>query len=87
MAKIANNRKETFIIPLSMISPGKKVRIIFLNAGRGLKEHLVDMGLNVGSEIEVLKQGAPGPFLVAVKETRLAIGQGMAQKIMCSLEE
>ena len=43
------------------------------------------MGLDVGIEIEVLKQGAPGPFLIAFKETRLAIGQGVAQKIMVSL--
>ena len=81
-----NYNKDRDIIPLSMVSPGKKVKIVSLNAGRGLRGHLLNMGLDAGSEIKVIKQGAPGPFLVAVKETRLAIGQGMAEKIMVSIE-
>ncbi|MCK4463753.1 MAG: ferrous iron transport protein A [Candidatus Omnitrophica bacterium] len=76
----------TSIIPLAMVFPDKKVRIVFLNAGRRLEAHLLDMGLKVGSEIEVIKQGSPGPCLVAVKETRIAIGYGMAQKIMVSMD-
>ena len=72
------------IIPLAMVTPGRRVRIVSLNAGRGLEAHLIDMGLGVGSEVEIIQRGAPGPFLVAVKETRLAIGQGMARKIMVS---
>ena len=35
--------------------------------------------------LEVLKHGAAGPLLIAVKETRLAIGHGITQKIMVSL--
>ncbi len=72
------------IIPLAMAWPGQKVKIVSIMAGRGLRQHLIDMGLNAGSEIEVIKRGAPGPFLIAVKESRLAIGQGIARKIMVS---
>ncbi|MCK4648046.1 ferrous iron transport protein A [bacterium] len=74
------------IVSLTMILPGQRVRVVSLSGGRGLRSHLIGMGLNVGEEIEVVHRGAPGPFLVAVKETRLAIGQGMAQKIMVSVE-
>ena len=77
---------ETSIVPLAMISSGEKARITSIIGGRGIREHLFDMGLSIGSEIEILKQGFPGPFLIAVKETRLAIGQGIAQKIMVSME-
>jgi Fe2+ transport system protein FeoA len=62
------------------------VRIVSIVGGRGVREHLFDMGLDVGIEVEVLKQGSPGPFLIAFKETRLAIGHGVAQKIMVSRE-
>ena len=65
-----------------MAFPGQRVRIVSLAGGRGLKEHLAALGLNEGLEIEVIKRGAPGPFLIAVKDTRLAIGAGMANKIM-----
>ena len=71
-------------IPLTMVSSERKVRIVSILGGRGIVEHLIDMGLGINSEIEVIKQGAPGPFIVAIKETRLAIGHGMAQKIMVS---
>ena len=49
-----------------------------------MQERLISMGLGPGSEIEVIRKGAPGPFIIAVKETRLAIGAGMAQRIMVS---
>ena len=71
-------------MPLAMAIPGLKVRIISLAGGRSLQERLISMGLNVGSEINVIKKGMPGPFLIATGETRLAIGAGMAHKIMVS---
>ncbi len=74
------------VIPLSAAFPGRKMRIISLGGGRGLQQHLINMGLDIGSEIEVIQRGAPGPFLIAVKETRLAIGFGMAQRIMVYIE-
>ena len=75
---------ETNIIPLPMASPGKRVKIFSLAGGRGMQERLISMGLGPGSEIEVIRKGAPGPFIIAVKETRLAVGAGMAQRIMVS---
>jgi Fe2+ transport system protein FeoA len=74
--------EQSKIIPLAMAYPGQKVRVVSVMAGRGLRQRLIGMGLNVGSEVEVIKPGAPGPFLIAVKETRLAIGQGIAYKIL-----
>ncbi len=74
------------VMPLAMLPPGQKARIVSLSGGRGLQAHLYGMGLGLGSEVMVIYRGAPGPFLVAVKETRLAMGQGMAYKIMVSLE-
>ena len=76
--------EQSRIIPLAIAYPGQKVRVVSIVAGRGLRQRLISMGLNVGSEIEVIKSGAPGPFLIAVKETRLAIGRGIAYKIMVS---
>lgn len=79
-----NPREQVKIIPLAIAYPGQKVRVVSIVAGRGLTQRLISMGLNVGSEIEVIKSGAPGPFLIAIKETRLAIGRGIAYKIMVS---
>jgi len=78
---------ETYAMPLPMVSTGKKIRIVSLAGGRGMQQRLTSMGLGPGSEISVIRRGAPGPFIVAVKETRLAIGAGMAQRIMVSESE
>ena len=74
------------MIPLTAVSPGDIVKIVSLMGGRGIHQHLMGMGLDIGSEIEVIHQGEPGPFIVRVKETRLAIGAGMAQKIMVDIK-
>jgi len=75
---------KTNIIPLTMVLSGKKVRIVSLAGGRRMQERLISMGFGPGSEIEVIRRGAPGPFIVAIGEARMAIGTGMAQKIMVS---
>lgn len=76
---------EANIMPLVMASPGEKLRVVSLAGGRGLQGHMINMGLGPGSEIEVVKPGAPGPFLIAIKDTRLALGYGIAKKIMVSV--
>jgi Fe2+ transport system protein FeoA len=78
---------ENYLTPLTMIPTGNKVRIISLDGGRGMQERLVSMGLGPGSRIEVVKKGAPGPFIVALRDCRLAVGTGMAQRIMVTEEK
>jgi Fe2+ transport system protein FeoA len=77
---------QSVTVPLSSAPVGRRLRIVSLAAGLGLQQHLADLGLGLGCEIEVIQHGAPGPFLVAVKETRVAIGVGMACKIIVSVE-
>ncbi len=68
-------------MPLSMVAAGKKVKLLTVNAGRGLKARLANMGLVPGVELEVISNSRRGPFIVAVKETRFLLGRGMANKI------
>ena len=72
----------TTTTPLTTVPAGQKLRIVSLAGGRGMYQRLVSMGLVPGSEIEIVKRGAPGPFIVTAGNCRLAIGTGMAQKIM-----
>lgn len=73
------------VVPLATVFPGRKVRIVSLLAGRGLQRHLIDMGLNIGSEVEIISSIRRGPVLIVCGETRLMIGFGMAKKIMVDL--
>lgn len=67
--------------PLSMADEGAKVRIQTLRAGRALARRLTELGLNVGCEIRVLQRQGSG-LLIARGEGRIAIGGGMAAKIL-----
>jgi len=75
--------KQVSLITLAELKPGQRARVVYTKEyGQGLVQHLADMGLNEGSIIEVVTSSNPGPLLVAIKDTTLAIGQGIARRIM-----
>ena len=80
-------RKREPAIPLTMASPGERVRIIGFMGGKGLERRLTSMGLNRGADVEVIKISGPGPLIVASRETRIAIGYGMAKHILVSMAQ
>lgn len=67
---------------LAIVEAGKRVHIVGVNAGRGLQGRLAAMGLVPGAEVDVIMNSPRGPFIVAVKGSRIALSRGMAQKIM-----
>ena len=69
---------------LNQLKPGEKAQVVALAGGRSFQDRLVGMGLNVGSPVELIRSpnGRGGPALVAIGETRLAIGHGMVSKII-----
>ena len=68
------------VMPLAMCAPGEKVKITKIVGGRCIGSKLSSMGLNIGQEIEVLNNS--GPFIIKAKGTRLALGRGLAQKVL-----
>ncbi len=74
--------KSDDLVPLTMAAPGKEVRIIAIDGGRGIKNRLYSMGLTPGVSLRILNCGAPGPFLVAVRDFKVALGYGVAKKII-----
>ena len=69
-------------LPLSNVRTGQKVRLTTIHAGDGLKSRLAAMGMVPRAEMLVVNNGSPGPFVVAVKGCRIALGRGMAHKVM-----
>ena len=67
---------------LSRVDQGKEVTLIDIDGGRGIRSKLYSMGLVPGVKLTVLRGNCAGPTMVAIKDFRLAIGRGMAQKII-----
>jgi len=70
------------LIPLSLVSPGTEVRLVAVRGGQGVRKRLADLGLNIGMTVRVVVLNGDGPLLLAVKESRLALGRGLAHKIL-----
>ena len=76
-------RDEAGLRPLSSVQSGESVRIARIRAEcRGLANRLASMGLMVNVENTVVNNGHPGPFVVSVRESKVVLGRGMADKIM-----
>ena len=76
-----NEKENKSAFPLAMAQEGERIRVLLLRGGKGLEMRLTSLGLNVGSELMV-SQRLGGKLVVIRGETRLALGAGMAQKIM-----
>ena len=69
-------------MPLAMARPGELVTVIGVRAGRGLLRRLADMGLTPGIQIRVINSQMPGPVRIDLRGSRVALGRGVAQKVM-----
>ena len=67
---------------LNMVDQGNEVTLAHINGGRGMRSKLYSMGLVPGTAFMVLSRNGAGPVMLRVKDSRLAIGRGMAEKII-----
>lgn len=73
------------LMPLAMAKPGEKLVITDIMGGSSARERLTSMGLKRGDNLEVINNNGLGRLIVGHGTTRLALGRGIAQKIMVSL--
>lgn len=68
---------------LTQCKEGSKVRIVEISAGKGAVINLMNLGLNIGNEIIVSRRSSlQGPVVVSYHDTEIAIGHGLADKII-----
>lgn len=76
--------------PLGLLSRGEKAEIVEIKgqkgychgSGKNLLCYAEDMGLRAGKTVEMLANEGRGALLVKIDESRVAIGRGMAMKII-----
>jgi Fe2+ transport system protein FeoA len=82
-------------VPLTALRAGETAPAVSIAAtsgrgwGRGgFEKRLMDMGLTPGTKVTVVKS-APlhGPVEVLVRDSRLALGRGVAERILVEVEE
>ncbi|WP_048149699.1 FeoA family protein [Thermococcus sp. AM4] len=70
------------IVPLLSLNPGERGVVIDLRGGPNFRSRLYAMGLAPGAIVRVLENYPRGPVIVEAGGTRLALGKGMAAKVL-----
>ena len=74
-------------VSLVNLKPNHKGKVSEISGGLGLQNRLMSMGLYVGKEITKLSYvGLRGPVVIRVGRSVLALGHGMAAKIIIETE-
>jgi len=68
--------------PLAELNTGETAVIAHLQGGHTLRSRLASLGFTPGAEIRMLQNLGHGPLLVSLRESRIALGRGEAQKIL-----
>ena len=69
------------MMPLALADIGEENTVKRIGGSAEVKKHLEDLGFSVGSTVSVISS-INGNLIVNVKETRLALNEDMARKIM-----
>jgi len=77
---LMKNENVAHAFPLAMAGEGELLKLVGITAGKKLAKRLITMGMIENMELQVLQRGAG--LVVICGETRLALGYGMANKIM-----
>ncbi|MGQ9512629.1 FeoA family protein, partial [Thermodesulfitimonas sp.] len=70
------------LLPLGMLLPGEEGVIRDVGERGSLHSRLTALGLLPGQRIRVVQNQFCGPLIIAVGDGRLALGRGLAYKIL-----
>ena len=70
---------------LDQLQPGRSATILTIEGGPGVQQRLLQIGLHPGDTVSLASRGAfHGPVLINVAGMQVALGQGIARKIVVS---
>lgn len=70
------------VLPLSLLAPGELGIVRQIAGGQQVRGRLSELGLIPGIRVRVSQSQPYGPLLIALGESRVALGRGVAQKVM-----
>ncbi len=74
-------------VSLAQLKAGNKAKVLDILGGGGLEKKLMNMGVYKGKEVSKLSHiGLRGPVVIKVGRTILALGHGIAEKILLNQE-
>ncbi len=72
-------------LSLGALRPGQAARVRALAGGRSYLSRLASLGFTPGARLAVIQNYGHGPLIVAVRDTRVALGRGEAEGVLVEL--
>ena len=69
------------------LKEGQRGIIVSVLGGRSVTQRLTDMGLTPGTEFKMIRKGRLCPVEISVRGSKLALGYGVAAKILVKVKE
>ncbi len=66
---------------LARVEAGRSVALAAIQGGPAFRARLASLGLVPGAVIRVVRNSPHGPFIIALKECRIVLGRGAANKL------
>jgi ferrous iron transport protein A len=79
--------EEKGVRPLGELAEGARATVLRLQGGRGFLGRMAALGFTEGARVSLLRNSGRGPVIVLVRDTRVALGRGEAQKLLVRPEE
>jgi ferrous iron transport protein A len=76
--------KDNKHIPLTDAPKGKQVKLVSIDGGHSITRRLVELGLTPGTIFKIV-QDSGGPLIINVRNSKIALGRGMAVKLLVDL--
>ena len=69
--------------PLDRAEENQQVKVVEIQGGWGVRRRLGQMGIHPGDVVTVVRYGAfQGPILIQVHGSQVALGRGIASRIL-----
>jgi len=69
-------------LPLGLLRPGQIGIVRDIAGGRQVRGRLSELGILPGARVRVCQNQPSGPLIISLGDGRVAIGRGVAQKIL-----
>jgi len=74
------------LVMLTQATIGQPLVLVKIEGGKNVTRRLIELGLTPGVKLRLI-QDSGGPVILAVRDSRIALGRGMANRIFVSPEE
>ena len=73
-------------MPLAMLPENEEAKVVEVRGGRGLVRRLSELGFTPGAKVKILFSNSPGPVVIDVRGSRIALGRGLLMRIIVDPE-